>query len=146
MHNDMIQTRFCRLLRALSPLGLALFLAAGPAMAGDASGLEALQPAAPAGLETGPAPSSAGHPFGPPIDAAALDRLRGGADLVDNDIGVDGKVSDIQADGVITGLNIIQDGSFAGASGITTVIQNSGTGVLIQNAMIVNVQFTDAGP
>ena len=35
---------------------------------------------------------------------------------------------------------------FANASGISTVIQNTGANVLIQNAMIVNVKFADSGP
>jgi hypothetical protein len=79
--------------------------------------------------------------MGSPIDLGALDALRGGADTVENDILVNGNVQDTTADHVVTGHNNVDAGSFANASGISTVIQNSGANVLIQNAMIVNVQF-----
>jgi hypothetical protein len=44
-----------------------------------------------------------------------------------------------QANNNVSGYNIIADGSFAGASGITSVIQNSGNNVIIQDTTIVNV-------
>lgn len=84
-----------------------------------------------------PAQAALGSPIGP----GALDALRGGASTVDNDILVDGNVQDNTADHVLTGHNTVDAGSFANASGISTVIQNTGANVLIQNAMIVNVQF-----
>ena len=37
--------------------------------------------------------------------------------------------------------NVIQGASFANASGMPTVIQNSGSNVLIQNATVINLQF-----
>ncbi|MDR7134613.1 hypothetical protein J2X06_001797 [Lysobacter niastensis] len=79
--------------------------------------------------------------LGSPIALGALDALRGGATTVDNDILVDGNVQDNTADHVLTGNNTVDAGSFANASGISTVIQNTGANVLIQNATIVNVQF-----
>lgn len=84
-------------------------------------------------------PTQAG--IGSPIGLGALDALRGGASTVDNDILVDGNVQDNTADHVLTGHNTVDAGSFANASGISTVIQNTGANVLIQNATIVNVQF-----
>ena len=84
--------------------------------------------------------------FGAPLDAVRLHRLRGGDSQVNNDVLVEGLVSDNTADGIVSGSNAIHGGSFANASGINTVIQNTGTNVLIQNAMIVNVQFTGASP
>ena len=42
---------------------------------------------------------------------------------------------------VVTGANIVTEGSFSNASGLPMVIQNSGANVLIQNATIINVQF-----
>ena len=42
-------------------------------------------------------------------------------------------------DGSTNGANTISDTAFSGASGIATVIQNSGNQVLIQNATIVDV-------
>lgn len=38
-----------------------------------------------------------------------------------------------------TGINSVSDNAFANASGIATVIQNSGNQVLIQNSMILNL-------
>ncbi|MFE0500203.1 hypothetical protein ACFW0P_05395 [Lysobacter soli] len=85
--------------------------------------------------------------FGSAVDPGALSDMRGGeAQLVDNDILVNGRVEDAIADDILTGSNSVTSGSFANASGISTVIQNTGANVLIQNAMIVNVKFADAGP
>lgn len=83
---------------------------------------------------------SLGHAVG----ADKLDGYRGGTqDLYQtvNEARLSGTVSDNTAVNVATGSNIVRDGSFANASGIPTVIQNSGANVLIQNATIVNVQF-----
>ncbi len=85
--------------------------------------------------------------IGRPIDADALGELRGGDDnTVDNDIRVDGHVSDNSAENIFSGANLIDGGAFGNAAGVSTVIQNSGSNVLIQNAMIVNVQFGVPGP
>ena len=76
------------------------------------------------------------------VDPGALSDMRGGeAQLVDNDILVNGRVEDAIADDVLTGSNSVTSGSFANASGISTVIQNTGANVLIQNAMIVTVEW-----
>lgn len=40
----------------------------------------------------------------------------------------------------ITGGNLISEGSLANNAGLSTVIQNSGNNVLIQNALILNIQ------
>ena len=92
-----------------------------------------------------PAPSESAtvrrSPFGsPPMSCAALAKKRGG-DRVFNDAQLKGVVADNQATNVSTGMNVISDGAFAGSSGLSTVIQNSGNNVLIQNATIVNVQL-----
>ncbi|MET0655371.1 MAG: hypothetical protein ABWY94_07355 [Pseudoxanthomonas sp.] len=79
--------------------------------------------------------------IGTPVDAANLDRLRGGESTVDNEVLIDGAVEGNTADRIVSGPNGISDGSFANASGINTVIQNTGNNVLIQNGMVVNVQF-----
>ena len=89
------------------------------------------------------APASSAIPgLGAPLGVAALDRHRGGDSSVDNGIWTDGTVSGTSATDVLTGSNAIGGGAFANTSGIATVIQNSGANVLIQNATIVNVQFT----
>lgn len=95
------------------------------------------QGAANAPVATTPAVTGLGTPLG----AAALARHRGGSGI-DNGIWTDGTVSDTSATDVLTGSNAISGGAFANTSGIATVIQNSGANVLIQNATIVNVQFT----
>jgi hypothetical protein len=81
------------------------------------------------------------NPFGSkPMTAAVLAAKRGG-DRVFNDAQLKGVVADNQASNLTTGTNTISDGAFAGAAGLSTVIQNSGNNVLIQNATIVNVQL-----
>lgn len=45
------------------------------------------------------------------------------------------------ANNTVSGSNYISDGSFNGASGVVSVIQNSGNNVLIQSSMIVNVEM-----
>jgi hypothetical protein len=79
--------------------------------------------------------------IGIPVDAAELERLRGGESTVDNDVLIDGNVEGNTADHIVSGANTISDGAFTNANGINTVIQNSGSNVLIQNGMVVNVQF-----
>lgn len=82
--------------------------------------------------------------LGETVSAAALDDLRGGdEDIVTNVIRVTGDVSGNSATDIATGANTIREGSFADASGLTTVVQNTGANVLIQNATIVNIQFVD---
>jgi hypothetical protein len=84
--------------------------------------------------------------IGQPLDAGALDALRGGESVVVVRVKNDGEVNGNHADNVTSGLNAIDGGAFANASGITTVIQNSGSNVLIQNGTAVNVQFVDPMP
>lgn len=89
-----------------------------------------------------PTPDVSG--MGQAIGADALDGFRGGED-VDNTVLIDGHVNNNTADRIVSGSNVIQDGAFANANGISTVIQNSGSNVLIQNGMVVTVQFADPG-
>lgn len=93
-------------------------------------------------------PAAAGVPLLVVSDlgrAVAVDRLstmRGGdGGTVDNRIDVDGSVDGNTAQHIASGSNSIADGAFSNASGISTVIQNTGSNVLIQNAMIVTVDF-----
>lgn len=84
------------------------------------------------------------NPFGPKIVAVASDKLdgvRGGAELVVNDMRLHGTVADNTTVNAVSGNNIVTDGAFANAAGIPTAIQNTGNSVLIQNATIINVQF-----
>ena len=96
-------------------------------------------PAAPAPSETA---TTRRNPFGSkPMPPAALATKRGGDGGVFNDAQLKGVVANNQAINVSTGMNVISDGAFAGSAGLSTVIQNSGNNVLIQNATIVNVQL-----
>jgi len=75
-----------------------------------------------------------------PMTAEQLDEHRGGDALIgQNDL--TGRVANNTANRVETGSNSISQGSFASASGLPTVIQNSGANVLIQNATVLNVRF-----
>lgn len=79
--------------------------------------------------------------LGKPVASDKLEGIRGGSELVVNDMRLSGTVADNSANRVISGANSIAEGSFASAAGLPTVIQNSGSNVLIQNATIINVQF-----
>lgn len=84
--------------------------------------------------------------IGTAVDVGRLDQMRGGESKVDNDVLIKGTVDDNTADHVISGSNSVSDGAFTNASGINTVIQNTGSNVLIQNGMVVNVQFVAPTP
>lgn len=92
------------------------------------------QPAAP-----GTSPVYVGG-LGQAVSAETLDRYSGGTNVRNNQ-NLDGTVTNDSATKVTTGSNAISANSFSGASGLPTVIQNSGNNVLIQNGVIVNVQF-----
>ena len=69
-----------------------------------------------------------------------LDQMRG-RQTVFNTNDVDGQLYNNEAVSNVTGSNFVSDGSFAGMTGFSTVIQNSGNNVLIQNATVLNLQF-----
>ena len=69
-----------------------------------------------------------------------LDQMRG-RQTVFNTNDVDGQLYNNEAFSNVTGSNFVTDGSFANMSGFSTVIQNSGNNVLIQNATVLNLQF-----
>ena len=79
--------------------------------------------------------------LGTPMQADRLAALRGGFEVVKNDMQLAGSVVGNAAVDVSSGGNFIGGGAFANASGLPTVIQNTGSNVLIQNATIINVQF-----
>ena len=71
-----------------------------------------------------------------------LDNARGreGVDMTTlNNMNVRATLSGNQANNTVNGYNIIDHGAFAQASGINSVIQNTGNNVVIQDATIVNV-------
>ena len=79
--------------------------------------------------------------LGTPLASAQLEGYRGGFDVVKNDMQLSGAVTNNSAVDVLSGSNFIANGSFANASGMPMVVQNSGSNVLIQNATIINVQM-----
>jgi hypothetical protein len=124
--------------------GLAAWPAAMAMAADDAPVADVSQPADVEAARPPVAAAATVPGLGHAVDAAALDGYRGGMETLNqtvNDMRLSGTVSDNSAVNVATGSNIVRDGSFANASGIPTVIQNTGANVLIQNATIVNVQF-----
>ncbi|MCW5600627.1 hypothetical protein [Nitrosomonas sp.] len=71
-----------------------------------------------------------------------LDNARGreGIDMnVFNNMDMNAVLTGNTATNNVTGVNIIDNGSFAGAMGMFSVIQNSGNNVIIQDSTIVNV-------
>ena len=75
--------------------------------------------------------------FGKTVPTEVMDMQRGKAVITTMD--VDGTVSDNAALNNVTGSNFVTSGSFANASGMSTIIQNSGNNVLIQNATILQL-------
>jgi hypothetical protein len=79
------------------------------------------------------------------FDAAVSDDhlagQRGMALIPTNTNNLDGAVYDNTANDLITGYNMVSDGSLTNNAGLNTVIQNSGNNVLIQNAVILNIQM-----
>jgi hypothetical protein len=80
--------------------------------------------------------------WGNPVTAAQLDAQRGGTDtspVTINTNMLNAKLFDNSAIGNVTGNNTITEGAFSGASGLPTVIQNSGNNVIIQNGTVLNL-------
>ena len=85
----------------------------------------------------------AGDVFGiAAVDTQDLALSRGGAEheVLLNDVRTNGTVNNNSASQLTTGSNYISDGSFANSAGLSTVVQNSGNNVLIQNATVVNLK------
>lgn len=110
-------------------------------------GVLACLPAMPAAAGEGAVASPAPAPgFGPPVGDLVLEHLRGGESTTGVEVRISGWVEGNSADGIVSGHNSVDGGAFANAAGISTVIQNTGSNVLIQNGTSVNVQFAGAGP
>ena len=120
-------------------------LADAPESLVDKSAMSALLTAAPAEVSAvtpvAPETSVVISIFGKPITNNQLSDLRGGFDMVKNDMQLSGVVTNNSAVDVMTGSNYIANGSFANSSGFPMVVQNSGSNVLIQNATIINLQY-----
>ena len=79
--------------------------------------------------------------FGAPVPTSQLADARGGTFHTENQMTLTGTTSGNSAQNVVTGSNAIESGAFDHMSGLPVVIQNSGANVLIQNAVIVNLQM-----
>ena len=102
--------------------------------------LLALVPALSAMAQTTTAPPKEAGALWKPVAPHVLDRSRGGQS-VHNEMELNGTTADNSARNVTTGSNAISAGSFANASGLPVVIQNTGANVLIQNAVILHLQM-----
>jgi hypothetical protein len=87
------------------------------------------------------APGAARAGFDKPVASAKLAGYRGGTALVSSDMQLSGTTASNSAVNVATGTNAISAGSFSNMSGLPIVIQNTGANVLIQNAVILNLQM-----
>lgn len=79
------------------------------------------------------------------LDSGALSGLDGKADTtieaLFNDNHQQAGINDNQLASGVTGINMLGAGVFSGSNGISTIIQNSGNQVLIQQTTQVNVLF-----
>lgn len=93
-------------------------------------------------------PASAGLDFGSPVSCEVLDSLSGRQslsidtiDLLMNNMELKAEMQGNLLNSATTGFNHISDDAFAHAGGISTVVQNSGNQVIINNALILNLQM-----
>ena len=86
-------------------------------------------------------PGDLSAPLNISVDTETLSTHRGGNVNVRNDMVLTGTTADNTAQHVNTGNNAISAGAFSNMNGLPVVIQNSGANVLIQNAVILNVQM-----
>jgi hypothetical protein len=91
--------------------------------------------------ESGPDISGDGGAFDAAVSDDQLAGQRGKALIPTNTNNLDGAVYDNSASDLVTGYNLVSDGSLTNNAGMNTVIQNSGNNVLIQNAVILNIQM-----
>lgn len=91
--------------------------------------------------ETGAVDAVSAPAFGEPIPDDGLSAYRGGSALQISEMKLDSKLLDNQAIANITGSNFVTQSAFSGASGFSTVVQNSGNNVIIQNATILNLSL-----
>lgn len=93
-------------------------------------------------------PTTAEWDFGLPVPGEVLDSLSGGQsieidtiDMLMNNMELNADMQGNLLNSATTGINQISDDAFAHAGGISTVVQNSGNQVIINNALILNLQM-----
>lgn len=77
--------------------------------------------------------------FDAAVSEDALAEQRGKA-LITNTNDLDAAVYKNSVVDAVSGSNFVSEGSLANNAGLATMIQNSGNNVLIQNALILNIQ------
>lgn len=94
------------------------------------------------GMSTATAGSLETKKWGHPVASTQLDAQRGGTNtgpITLNTNMLNATLFENSAKGNVTGHNTITEGAFVGASGLPTVIQNSGNNVIIQNGTVLNL-------
>jgi len=86
-------------------------------------------------------PSNLAREFGATLPDKDLGALRGGQDSSLSNMNVNALLNSNSAVADTTGDNIVTQDAFSGAKGFSTVIQNSGNNVIIQNATILNLRL-----
>lgn len=82
-----------------------------------------------------------GASLGAPVGESTLSQYRGARDITFNLQNTEAQLNNNQAVNTVSGSNQVTGSAFSGASGLPTVIQNSGNNVVIQNATIVDVRL-----
>lgn len=79
-----------------------------------------------------------------PVLLEALDQERGMGGILDvtNNTHLEAVLTDNSTSNSVTGSNTIDEGSFHEASGIFSIIQNTGNNVIIQDSTIITVTIT----
>jgi len=72
-------------------------------------------------------------------DLGQVRGLGGVVDLTNNTNNLEALLTDNDANNSITGYNIIDQGSFNDASGVFSIIQNTGNNVIIQDSTIITI-------
>jgi hypothetical protein len=81
--------------------------------------------------------------FGAATPTDQLQQMSGGTNVTNNvnNQTLNGTMTDTEAKNNISGDNLVSGSAFTSSAGLSTVIQNSGNNVLIQNSTILNVRM-----
>lgn len=79
-----------------------------------------------------------------PVMLEDLDQIRGLGGVVDvtSNANLEAVLTDNDASNSVTGYNIIDQGSFNDASGVFSIIQNTGNNVIIQDSTIITITIS----
>ncbi|PKH87098.1 hypothetical protein [Colwellia sp. Bg11-28] len=79
-----------------------------------------------------------------PVLLEELDQIRGLGGVVDvtSNANLGAELTNNGVNNSVTGYNIIDQGSFTDASGVFSIIQNTGNNVIIQDSTIITITIT----